>query len=82
VWNGFLACGLPLRLFLKYIDKSGQGALHKHIIEKGETGMRELFKIDKNYSTWLKELKNKICSAQIKAAVKVNVEMLNFGTCQ
>lgn len=40
--------------------------------------MSELFKIDKKYSTWLKELKSKIRSVQIKAAVKVNTEMLNF----
>ncbi|MFH0924206.1 MAG: DUF1016 N-terminal domain-containing protein [bacterium] len=40
--------------------------------------MGELFKTDKVYSVWLKELKNKIRSVQIKAAVKVNYEMLNF----
>ena len=40
--------------------------------------MNELFKIDKKYSTWLKELKSKIRSVQIKAAVKINTEMLNF----
>ena len=46
--------------------------------KKGEAGMNELFKIDKKYSTWLKELKSKIRSVQIKAAVKINTEMLNF----
>jgi predicted nuclease of restriction endonuclease-like (RecB) superfamily len=40
--------------------------------------MSELIKIDKEYSAWLKELKNKIRTVQIKAAVKVNSEMLNF----
>lgn len=40
--------------------------------------MNEHFKIDKDYSSWLKELKSKIRSVQIKAAVKVNTEMLNF----
>jgi len=40
--------------------------------------MNKLFKIDKDYSTWLKELKSKIRSVQIKAAVKVNTEVLNF----
>jgi hypothetical protein len=45
---------------------------------EGEAGMNKLFKIDKDYSTWLKELKSKIRSVQIKAAVKVNTEVLNF----
>lgn len=40
--------------------------------------MSEHFKIDKNYSNWLKELKSKIRAVQIKAAVKVNTEMLDF----
>jgi hypothetical protein len=40
--------------------------------------MSDLLKIDKEYSAWLKELKNKIRSVQIKAAVKVNTEMLSF----
>lgn len=33
---------------------------------------------NKNYSTWLKELKNKVRLVQIKAAVKVNSELLQF----
>ena len=33
---------------------------------------------DKEYFIWLKELKNRIRTVQIKAAVKVNSELLNF----
>jgi len=33
---------------------------------------------DKDYSVWLKELKNKVRFVQIKAAVKVNSELLLF----
>lgn len=33
---------------------------------------------DKDYSAWLKELKNKVRLVQIKAAVKVNTELLLF----
>jgi len=40
--------------------------------------MSELFNIDKNYSAWLKEIKNRFRKVQLKAAVKVNSEMLNF----
>jgi predicted nuclease of restriction endonuclease-like (RecB) superfamily len=40
--------------------------------------MSELFNIDKDYSVWLKEIKNKVRTVQLKAAVKVNSEMLNF----
>ena len=40
--------------------------------------MNKPFQIDKDYSNWLKELKNKIRTVQLKAAVKVNSEMLNF----
>ncbi len=40
--------------------------------------MNELVNIDKNYSTWLKEIKNKVHTVQVKAAVKVNSEMPNF----
>ncbi|MFZ3382796.1 MAG: PDDEXK nuclease domain-containing protein [Candidatus Methanoperedens sp.] len=40
--------------------------------------MSELLNIDTNYSAWLKELKNKVRTVQLKAAVKVNSEMLNF----
>lgn len=46
--------------------------------KKGETGMSGLFNIDKNYSAWLKEIKNKVRTVQLKAAVKVNSELLNF----
>ncbi|MBF0492538.1 MAG: hypothetical protein HQM15_07140 [Deltaproteobacteria bacterium] len=35
-------------------------------------------KKDADYSTWLKELKNKVRSVQLKAAVKVNIELLQF----
>ena len=40
--------------------------------------MSGLLKTDKNYSEWLKGLKGRIRSVQIKAAVKVNAELLNF----
>ncbi len=40
--------------------------------------MSELFNIDKDYSAWLKEIKNKVRTVQLKAAVKVNSEMLNL----
>jgi predicted nuclease of restriction endonuclease-like (RecB) superfamily len=40
--------------------------------------MKENFMIDEDYSTWLKELKNKVRIIQIKTAVKVNSEMLRF----
>ena len=33
---------------------------------------------DKNYANWLKQLKEKVRSAQLKAAVKINTELLNF----
>ncbi len=35
-------------------------------------------KKDKNYIEWLKSLKEKFRQVQIKAAVKVNTELLNF----
>jgi predicted nuclease of restriction endonuclease-like (RecB) superfamily len=40
--------------------------------------MNEHIKIDKDYSNWLKDLKKRIRTVQIKAAVRVNSEMLNF----
>ena len=40
--------------------------------------MSVLLKTDKAYYAWLKELKSKIRNVQIKAAVIVNSEMLNF----
>lgn len=40
--------------------------------------MSEIFKINNDYFAWLQELKSKVRSVQLKAAVKVNTEMLNF----
>lgn len=40
--------------------------------------MSDLFRTDKNYSAWLKAIKDKIRSVQLKAAVAVNSELLNF----
>ena len=40
--------------------------------------MSELLNIDKNYSKWLKEIKNRVRTVQLKAMVKVNSELLNF----
>ncbi|MDM8524633.1 PDDEXK nuclease domain-containing protein [Desulfococcaceae bacterium HSG8] len=40
--------------------------------------MNRSLKKDKDYSAWLKELKNKIRSVQIKAAVRINSELLQF----
>lgn len=40
--------------------------------------MNKPFQIDKDYSRWLKELKNKIRTVQLKSAVRVNSGMLNF----
>lgn len=40
--------------------------------------MSELLNIDKNYSKWLKEIKNRVRTVQLKAVVKVNSELLNF----
>jgi len=40
--------------------------------------MNKPFQINKDYYTWLKELKNKIRTVQLKAAVRVNSGMLNF----
>jgi predicted nuclease of restriction endonuclease-like (RecB) superfamily len=40
--------------------------------------MNKKMKLDSDYSQWLKELKNKIRSVQLKTAIKVNFEMLNF----
>ena len=37
-----------------------------------------VMKMDKQYADWIRELKNKIRSVQLKAAVRVNVAMLNF----
>ena len=39
--------------------------------------MSDLLK-DKDYTNWLKDLKNKFRKTQLKAAVKVNSELLNF----
>lgn len=40
--------------------------------------MKQALTQDKTYSTWLKELKQKVRLVQIKAAVKVNSELLRF----
>lgn len=40
--------------------------------------MNKIPKIDNTYAAWLKEIKDKVRLVQIKAAVQVNVEMLNF----
>jgi len=40
--------------------------------------MKEVVKTDKKYTIWLKDLKSRVRSVQIKAMVKVNTEMLNF----
>lgn len=40
--------------------------------------MNEIFKINNDYFAWLQELKSKVRSVQLKAAVKVNTEMLTF----
>jgi len=40
--------------------------------------MNQALTKDKDYSAWLKELKNRVRSVQIKAAVKVNSELLQF----
>ena len=40
--------------------------------------MKKVVKTDKEYTIWLKDLKNRVRSVQIKAMVKVNTEMLNF----
>jgi len=45
---------------------------------KGEAGINNSLVQDKDYSVWLKELENKVRSVQIKAAVKVNSELLQF----
>ena len=40
--------------------------------------MKKIVKTDKEYAIWLKDLKSRVRSVQIKAMVKVNTEMLNF----
>lgn len=40
--------------------------------------MKKLFSADKEYKSWVKELKEKIRSVQIKATLNVNTEMLTF----
>ncbi|ABE52141.1 PDDEXK nuclease domain-containing protein [Methanococcoides burtonii] len=47
-------------------------------LEEAETGMNPSLIKDKDYSVWLNELKNKVRLVQIKAAVKVNSELLQF----
>jgi len=46
--------------------------------EVGGAGMNHPSIKDKDYSVWLKELKNKARLVQIKAAVRVNSELLQF----
>jgi len=46
--------------------------------KKGEAIMNNFLTIDEDYSAWLKELKNKVRLVQIKAAVKVNSELLQY----
>ena len=46
--------------------------------KKGENGIIQPLIKDKDYSAWLKELKYKVRLVQIKAAVKVNSELLQF----
>ncbi len=45
---------------------------------KGNSGMNDHLQTNADYSSWLKELKSKIRSVQIKASVKVNTEILAF----
>ena len=40
--------------------------------------MSQLIKIDKEYALWISELSNRFKSMQIKAATKVNQEMLAY----
>lgn len=40
--------------------------------------MSKLIKTDSSYKAWITELKQRIRQSQIKAAVKVNVEMLHL----
>lgn len=40
--------------------------------------MSDIFKENKNYSAWLKAIKDKIRYVQLKAAVAVNSELINF----
>ena len=40
--------------------------------------MSKLIKLDDEYANWIKEVSNRFRSSQIKAAVKVNDEMLRF----
>ena len=40
--------------------------------------MNQIIEMDADYSAWLKDLKNKLRMVQIKAAVKVNSELLQF----
>ena len=47
-------------------------------MENCESCMNKILIKNKDYSAWLKELKNKVRLVQIKAAVKVNSELLQF----
>ncbi len=40
--------------------------------------MSDIVKIDKEYSKWISEVSKRFCQCQVKAAIKVNEEMLRF----
>lgn len=40
--------------------------------------MKTIIQIDDNYKNWLEELSDRFRSSQIKAAIRVNNEMLRF----
>ena len=40
--------------------------------------MNDMMRIDDEYIKWLKNIKNRFKKTQIKAAIKVNEEMLRF----
>jgi len=48
------------------------------IMENGVCVVKQLFSADREYNLWVQGLKQKIRSVQIKAALSVNAEMLNF----
>ena len=44
----------------------------------GGNTMNDMIRIDDEYIKWLKNIKNRFKKTQIKAAIKVNEEMLRF----
>ena len=44
----------------------------------GGNTMNDMIRIDDEYIKWLKNIKNRFKKTQIKAAIKVNAEMLRF----